>query len=321
MKAGGQRAILLTCLAIALLALPALASAKPGYLVFPGSHEAEMHLEGSNGYSIDISKAAHGFVEMYVDRGSGVAIYLVRHSQLGGDDIGVEFPGVGRASVRFHPVGPPETKPGFFKQCKGGQTILQKGYFEGTIQIRGEQGYTAADAPRARGEVVTRSKEICKRSIFEPDEPSRAENVTRLLAFSRSKGKQVAFSANTVDSPPGTLTFFFGYVTEQREGMQILRQVVAHGPEKTLTLGDDGNFPSSATVDPPSPFHGSATFQRQADGQSTWTGPLSVEMPGAGRVDLAGQGFTAKLCRDAGCRSGEQAIVGVQQALGRFRRR
>jgi len=321
MKAGGQKAILLTGIAIALLALPALASAKPGYLVFPGSHEAEMHLKGSNGYSIDISKADRGFLEMYVGKDSGVAIYLVRHSQLGGDDIGVQFPGVGRVSTRFHPVGPAETKSGSFKQCKGGQIILQKGYFEGTIHIRGEQSYTAADATRAWGEVLTRSREICKRSIFEPDKPSQTENATRLLAFSRSKGRQVAFSANRVDFPPGPLTFFFGYVTEEREGMQILRQVVAHGSEKTLTLGDDGNFPSSATVDPPSPFHGSATFQRQADGQSTWTGPLSVEMPGAGRVDLAGQGFTAKLCKDAGCHSGEQAIVGVQQALGRFRRR
>jgi hypothetical protein len=48
---------------------------------------------------------------------------------------------------------------------------------------------------------------------------------------------------------------------------------------------------------------------------------LSVEMPGVGRVDLAGQRFTAKLCKDAGCNSGESAIVGVQQALRPFPRR
>jgi hypothetical protein len=155
------------CAVLALLTAPALANAKSGYVVFPGYHEVELNLKGSHGYSIQVTKT-NRFIEMFVDRDPDNAVYLIRHRQAKDDGIKAELPGVGRVSVEFHPVGPPHKKGGFFPPCRGGKTIKQPGYFQGTIRIRGERGYTSAHTDRASGEVVTVTKEICKRSIFTP---------------------------------------------------------------------------------------------------------------------------------------------------------
>ncbi len=70
----------LACAAISLLAVPALAGAKPGYVVLPGNHEVELSLRGSNGYSIQVTKT-NRFVEMFANRGSAVAVYAIRRRQ------------------------------------------------------------------------------------------------------------------------------------------------------------------------------------------------------------------------------------------------
>jgi hypothetical protein len=65
------------------------------------------------------------------------------------------------------------------------------------------------------------------------------------------------------------------------------------------SLGGPGSFTSKgtthATVSPPPPFSGSATFDDGAEG-AAWTGSLSVPFPGAPGTLLAGEGFLANLC-------------------------
>jgi hypothetical protein len=302
----------LACTILALLTTPVLASAKPGYVVFSGYHEVELNLKGSHGYSIQVTKT-NRFVEMFVDRNPANAVYLIRRRQTNDDGIEVEFPGVGRVSVEFHPVGPPQREGGFFPPCKGGKTTKQPGYFQGTIRIRGERGYTSARTDRALGEVATVAKEICKRSIFNHSKSTPAEGETRLFATSGPKhGRSVALSANTVNFGSTVETFFVGSAFERREGMGISRQAFVHGATADLSLSDTGDYPASATITPDAPFHGSAVFQRTSGGENSWTGPLSVDLPGLGRVALAGPSFSAKLCRDSGCRSSRN-----QSAFGR----
>jgi hypothetical protein len=96
----------LVCTILALLTTPALAGAKPGYVVFPGHHEVELSLSGSNGYSLQVTKT-NRFVEMFANRGPAFAVYVFRRRQAKDDAIDVDFPGVGRISVEFHPIGPP----------------------------------------------------------------------------------------------------------------------------------------------------------------------------------------------------------------------
>ncbi len=54
---------------------------------------------------------------------------------------------------------------------------------------------------------------------------------------------------------------------------------------------------AEATITPPAPFSGSATFHLEDPQTASWTGELAVEMPGLGKVPLTGDGIDAGLCK------------------------
>ncbi len=300
----------LACALVAFLAVPTLAAAKPGYIVFPGAHQAELHLRGSNGYSVSVSRTGDS-IEASASNGRSAVRYLPRPGHPRGDGIDAKLPGVGRISVRFHPIGAARREPGFFPPCKGGETIRRTGYFQGVLRLRGERGFTTVHAARARGSVITRTREICRRSIFDPGEPQDEANTTQLLALARSEGRAIVFSVSSIDLLTKVFTHVFASVIERREGMAIFRQAIVGAPKGAFALGDTGDHPASATVAPPEPFHGSAVFQRGQDGENSWTGSLSVILPGAGRVSMAGPRFSAQLCRDDGCHSSGARVVAI----------
>jgi hypothetical protein len=294
--------ILLACATTVLLPMPAAASAKPGYVVTPGDHRVELDLKGSHGYGIGIVGRRRGF-ELSASKGAMTVVYLLRHNHSRGDRLEARLPGVGRVSLRFQPLGPAHREPGFFPQCSGGETVKQPGYFRGTIRFRGERGYTAVQATRPRGQIVTTAREVCKRSIFDHAKRTPEGHRTQLFAYSRSRGRVVWFSAGILRDPLSTATFFSGSATERRAGMVVFREAVVLGAEGEFVTGDASDLPPTATVTPPAPFRGSAAFQRMPEGENAWSGPLSVDLPGAGRVALAGPDFSASLCRDSGCRA------------------
>lgn len=292
------KAVLLTCVAAVLLAAPG-ASAKPGYVVLPGHHSVELGLRGSHGFRIGAAKFGRLFYFQVGDERS-VATYLNRSPRQKGDGIEAKFPGIGRISVRFQPKGPPQHEPPFFPQCEGGKITKQPGVFVGTIRFHGERGYTSVEATRASGEVVTSEKEICKRSIFD-DGPDVETDRTELWAYSRAKGQSAGFNASIWGPSDSPVTSFGASVVERRLGMTIFRITFVSGVESQLIAGDSRPHPLSAIVTPPTPFHGSAEFQRTAAGDSSWTGSLSVHFPGIGEVALTGSSFVARFCQHSGC--------------------
>ena len=293
------KSVLLACVvAAALLAAPG-AAAKPGYVVIPGSHSVELNLKGSHGFRIGAGKVGRLFYFQTADRRS-VATYLKRSPRQKGDGIKARFPGFGRISVRFHPQGPPQREPPFFPGCHGGETVKQPGVFVGTIEFRGERGYTSASRTSAPGEVTTTEKEVCKRSTFD-DAPDVERDSIELYAYSRSKGRAVGFDASTLGLPDSPFTTFGASVAERRRGMTIFRGTFAAGKESQLVAGDSRPYPRSATVTPPAPFHGSGEFQRTPEGERSWTGTLSVDFPGLDRVALTGPSFDARFCQRSGC--------------------
>jgi hypothetical protein len=322
MKGWGRQVGLLACAAMALLLAPAAAVAKPGYVVFPGSHTVELNLKGSHGYRIQISEVNHRWTELYASNYAGLAVYLIPGST-GDSEIEAEFPGVGRVSMRFHPLGGPHREKEFFPSCDGGTTIEQPGYFLGKVRLRGERGYTSVRATRARGRIVRTEKETCRRSVFD-DQSEPNEDITQLVAYSRSAGRTIGFYGSFVEIAPETFTSFSGSVNEHRDGMTIARHTVISGEASDFAIGDAGPFPLSATLTPPGPFHGSGVFQRMPGGDNAWTGSLSVSLPGAGRVALAGPRFSARLCQRSGCRQDKgqrlSAFIGRRAARRAFAR-
>jgi hypothetical protein len=80
-------------------------------------------------------------------------------------------------------------------------------------------------------------------------------------------------------------------LAEEREGMAVARGL-------QLTAGSDAfrwNLEKgTATLRPPAPFTGSATFTRHGhDGHGTWSGSLGMPILGGEPVELAGREFRA----------------------------
>lgn len=287
---------------------PAVTDAKPGYSVYGGSHSAELTLKGSHGYHLQISETNRHRVEVFATKGDSTVVYAMRSTPVKGDAIRATLPGIGRISVHFRPAGPVKREPGFHPpQCRGGATTRQSGYFEGKIRIRGEQGYTEVQAKRVRGRVRTVTKEICPRSNFGGGSgQGPREEETRLSAVAQAGNRVTRFSALSLEIPasqaPPTITFF-ALLAERREGMAIARIASARGEPDDFSLADASAHPASATVTPPPPFQGSATFQKGAPAEGIWSGSLEVSLPGVGEVPLAGSTFEATLCRNSGCPS------------------
>ena len=76
--------------------------------------------------------------------------------------------------------------------------------------------------------------------------------------------------------------------------MKIERSALAFGRDQSF-LFDEGL--GSATLSPPYPFSGSATFLRGPDGMSSWTGQLRVDFLGASNRSLANDTFSTRLYR------------------------
>jgi hypothetical protein len=304
---------LLLCAVVLLLLAPTGAGAKPGYSIIHPTHVAYLTLKGSHGYEITFYKRNRESLEVVAENlGASVfdpwvfAEYRIHQHWVKGNEIAGRFPGLGRVSVRFHPVGHRQRESGFAPPgCSGGGVVKQPGYFEGTIRFRGEQGYTVARATRAHGELSTREKEVCKRSPKHPPEHRLPKGLitARLRATSKSGGRLIRFSVDTFEPllPTSNGANIHASIDERRNGMEIRRYVLASGRKDALQLGDSSDFPASATVSPSDPFHGSAVFERVPQGENAWTGSLSVPLPGAGLVPLTGRGFSASLCHEGGC--------------------
>jgi hypothetical protein len=302
----------LLCAAAALLVTPAGAGAKPGYEVTPRAHLAELTLKGTHGYEISLFERDRRSLSVDVSKLEGsifaplvAAEYLIHQHKMRGDGIAGTLPGLGRVSVRFHPVGVPQREEGFsLPGCRGGGLVKQPGYFKGTIRFHGERVYTTAHATRAHGEVTTREREVCKRSPKHLPEGMLPMGLitARLRAISKSGGRLVRFSVGSFEplTPKLRDADVDASIDERRKGMRISRYIIASG-RHVLRPGDSSDFPASATIAPPAPFHGSAVFERGSRGQISWTGSLSVPLPGAGLVPLTGRNFSASLCQEGGC--------------------
>jgi hypothetical protein len=301
------------------LAQPQDVPAKPGYFVFPGYRESQLTVKGTHGFVISVTQVGHR-VELHASKGNASAIYILPMKNPPRESIRAKFPGLGRVSVRFHPSGEPRRSPPW-PGCRGGEEVLQKGTFSGTIRFRGERGFTRVAASSAPGIVRRFSKEVCKDS--DGNDHSRLEPTYSLVASTKSHGQTAAFTA--LRPAPGAVfndgSTYFGSLLGNKRGMTILKYAVAITADMdTFAIGGPPERPTSASVAPSSPFRGTATFQGTTDGQAQWEGTLEVDLPGAPGVKLTGPSFSSRLCLNRRCtgheppRPQDQAQLFVQDS-------
>jgi hypothetical protein len=214
-----------------------------------------------------------------------------------------KFGALGEVSVTFSPTKTISSQQSP-KGCKGEASTDREGIFSGTIKLTGEREYVRLDATEAKGEmevtphwrcgsrggknVVPSPPTVTHRAAVEKEDDATLKASSRI-----SRG---GFSAAAIRGPKGrNYTFFAGGLSEHRESMKIFRLAALSAPTSTFLFN---HAEGTASVHPPFPFSGSASFKRRRKGPPAWSGSLKVALLGADPIALTGPGFRASLARD-----------------------
>lgn len=255
-----------------------------GTAVPPTTPPLGFALPGSDGYQVEVYGAP-------ATEGEPAQV-IVRAATRPGT-VTYRFPGIveegtiradlgpfGQISVTFHP------SPGGSSVAElGCSRALSSaaGYYEGTISFHA-QGLTSVESSRARGDDGLALSVMCAE---EPGAEQRPPGTYLDLSGGPRRTSLTAFRAKG-----GGAAQIEAGVTEVREGVVIeLGLSIAAGDEafRHLEL-------RSATLRPPAPFSGSATFVWNG-GRTSLKGNLRVDFPGRPGVALTGPGVRARLGR------------------------
>jgi hypothetical protein len=292
-----------------LLSIPGHAEAEGAS---PGSHSsrsAEFAIDGTDGFRLNV-KSERGKVTIVVaDRRPPVATFSRSGDLLAANsgnvasstyvafgasrdprEIDVPLGRLGRVSVSFRPSGKVRTTnlgPSAAGGCTGPRRLVRKlGIFSGTIEFRGEHGYTTVAASHAKGSLGTPLAGACLESGEEDAvaRPFSLEGSAALTALDNRAGVQ--FEAVTTG---GQVDYTASSVGLLGASMVVLRSAQAVAPKRSFAFDD---LLRSARIAPPRPFSGEAGYElRQGP---IWTGDLSVDFPGAS-TSLTGPDYRATL--------------------------
>jgi hypothetical protein len=141
---------------------------------------------------------------------------------------------------------------------------------------------------------VTHTKrQVCKQSESE-EGPSSALKWTVVSAAANEN--KITFNASRIASksrPVLNGTSFSATIVEfPQPGLTIFRSIQAEADPPAFSVVYSHRHIVEATVTPPAPFSGSATYRRAVAKESeSWVGSLAGDFPGLGAVSLAGQDF------------------------------
>jgi hypothetical protein len=313
--------------AVAALAVPAGAVAGTRPAERGSGHQTHatvtesFELQGTNGYSISLSLDDRRQLTVSAEseiRGShatrGVVYTLPAPQSSRSADIKARIGNLGQVDVHFVPESTHETAP-VLPNCKGGgKNVVARGHFVGLISFRGEQGYTHVRSHRAVGTITTEPARTCTL----PKEPAQNKAATEKELAELEEIKEVQLNAALAH---GKVRFQANQVQLKVKGrLRTVSSFSAIGIRRlgmisevalSLALIEKGSlfatpeplFPTrEATIAPPAPFSGTATFRRDPGQSANWSGDLSVELPGFGTVPLAGDGSHASMCQAPACR-------------------
>jgi hypothetical protein len=211
--------------------------------------------------------------------------------------IAASFGKFGEVDVRFQPSGR-VVESGRRRRCGGTDHFTsQLGVFVGGVRFSGEERYVAVRSHEVKGRVRSPLHLHCSSPPPRSSSRSRARPVreqssfspTFLAATSRHGVSAVELISFRIDRT----TLFVALSEESLGSMARMRYALTTAPSERTFAFDDAL--TGATITPPAPFHGKGSYRAADDGTTTWTGPLSVSLPGAPRLALTGEGFEATL--------------------------
>jgi len=285
--------------------VPATAVAKRGYFATDPSSNMQVQLRGSGGYGISLS-ADGGYVSLVVQGHHATADYFARGAA-GKGRIKARVGNLGRVALRFHPRGKAHLRKEAEGGCRGGDSLIQPGVFVGKLDFEGEQGYTRIHADRIKGTVTHTKRQVCKTSGSEEDEEGFPSSFKLTILRAAADENSTSFDASRIESKskPGLSgsAFSAAIVESPRPGFSVFRSIQSSAKDPTaFSVVMSHGHVDEATVTPPAPFSGSATYRRAVAKKSeTWAGTLAGDFPGLGMVSLAGPKFCAESVLFKGC--------------------
>ncbi|HEX5763571.1 MAG TPA: hypothetical protein VFY04_10700 [Solirubrobacterales bacterium] len=248
---------------------------------------AEFKLDGSKGYRVSVYIVG-SLATIQAESGNVAAEYTVEGKRVE-DRFVARFGRRGRLALRYRAANRRQA-------CE----LFQRGVYRGVIEFVGERRYTEVHAKRARGSALALPSEACLASSSAVGPPPI---VTHLHAVAKRPGGAASVSAFRVAG--FGRAFVLATLNQRRERMEIARYAFALvGGRNAFIASGPGKEPGFAFLKPPKPFAGSAVFEQTGALANSWSGDLSVWLPGAGRVALAGPSFSSSLCRRRAAQTG-----------------
>jgi hypothetical protein len=255
----------------------------------------KLDLPASNGLRAQLETSDEGMVTLELQRGEEQAIYEVP-GKVTASGLRVRFGRLGLIDVAFAPAATLSSTPPP-EGCTGEPRTLREGTFAGTIEFRGERGYTRIAAPQATGSMSVISQWQC------PEEPAPFGLAAR-GRFDGQKGERSAslhavgrqcrcsFDAGVYYTKGRGQSIFYGVKAERREGMEILRATVARAGGAAFAFDHEAG---TATLRPPPPFSGRATFVDRPGRRDLWRSNIRMRLLGTAPLRIQGPGVRAGL--------------------------
>ncbi|HWI95616.1 MAG TPA: hypothetical protein VNS60_06080 [Solirubrobacterales bacterium] len=275
--------------AAVLLAIPVLAAGAGGEV----ERELAFALK-ADGFTVNVFVSNNdGDVSalMILNRGPQVAYYSTP-AKVTAERVTARFGSLGELDYRFAP------KPNGSIDCHGAEE--GEAVFEGTFAFTGENGYVHIEADHAEGSFqIYPEPKNCPQERLDRRaaryHPSYSDEGATLQARagSRAKGRIREVFVFDEGRPGSHKIAVYATLAEKREGMTVARGVqLAAGAGAFRWNLEKG----TATLRPPAPFTGSATFTRRGhDGHGAWKGSLAMPIFGGEPVELAGGEFRASI--------------------------
>lgn len=281
---------IVTSLAAVSAAVAPAASPETGTIV-----TIELTLKANHGLHAQLETDEEEMVTLVLRRKGRFAVYKVK-GKVTEAGLKVRFGRLGLIDVAFTPTKTlSSTEPS--EGCMGEPRTLREGIFTGTIDFTGERKYVRIDGPQAKGSMSVISQWQC------PEEPTPFKGTSPPWARSSEEEKESAslfvlsrrcncgFFAG-IHYPKGRgRSIFYGQNAERREGMEIVRETLAHGGASAFVVDNEAG---TATVRPPRPFSGRATFRRR-HGRDLWRSTIRMPFLGAGSLRPHGPGSSVRL--------------------------
>lgn len=287
----------LLVLAVAAVVLPTIApDAAPAASPEGGAIvNVKLDLQASNGLRARLETSDKGVVTLELRRKEELVSYEVE-GDVTESGLRVRFGRLGLIDAAFTPTGtlsstePPEG-------CTGKPRTLREGIFTGTIEFTGERGYTRIAASQATGSMSVVSQWQC------PEEPTPFALVAR-SRFDGQKGEKSAsfhaagrqcncfFDAGVYYAKGRGRSVFSGVKAERREGMEIIRATFARAAGSAFAFDHEAG---TATLRPPPPFSGRATFIDRPGRRDLWRSTIRMRLLGTAPLSIQGSDVRAAL--------------------------